>query len=189
MQGYNFNNPGFSSATGHFTQVVWRGSSTLGCAVQVCNTGLGGTGWPQGSIVVCRYSAAGNVLGYFQSNVLPVSSNPPPPVTPPPSPVTPPPPANPPPVNPPPANPPPANPPPAVPIPPGTLPSGYKFANPGCLYSPNQRSRMCMEDSGSAVLYANGFPGNAVWVSKNSMTSWFKPYRLALEKDGNLAGE
>lgn len=44
-----------------------------------------------------------------------------------------------------------------------------------------------MEDSGSAVLYANGFPGNAVWVSKNSMTSWFKPYRLALEKDGNLA--
>jgi hypothetical protein len=200
---YNFNNPGFSSATGHFTQVVWRSSSTIGCAVQACNNGLGGTGWPRGSLVVCRYSPAGNVLGSFQTNVLPASLNPPPvtpptpPVTPPP-PVNPPPPSNPPPVNPPPvtpppfnpppANPPPANPPPAGPVPPATLPSGFKFANPGCLYSANQRSRMCMEDSGYAVLYANGFPGTPVWVSRNTMVSMFRPHKLSLGQDGNLAG-
>jgi hypothetical protein len=199
---YNFNNPGFSSATGHSTQVVWRSSTSLGCAVQSCNNGLSGAGYSQASLVVCRYSPAGNVLGSFPANVLPPSANPPP-VTPPPPPVTPPPPVappptnpppfNPPPVvpppfNPPPANPPPANPPPAGPTPPATLPSGFKFANPGCLYSASARSRMCMEDSGYAVLYANGFPGTAVWVSSNTMVSIFQPYKLSLGKDGNLAG-
>ena len=28
--GYNFDNPGFSKGTGHFTQVVWNGSKKLG---------------------------------------------------------------------------------------------------------------------------------------------------------------
>ncbi|KAF6264251.1 CAP domain-containing protein [Scenedesmus sp. NREL 46B-D3] len=182
---YNFNNPSFSSATGHFTQVVWRSSSTIGCAVQSCKNGLGGTGWRQGSLVVCRYSPAGNVLGSFQTNVLPASSNPPA-VTPPP-PANPPP-ANPPPLNPPPANPPPATPPPSGPVPPATLPSGYRFGSPGCLYSASQSSRLCMEDSGYAVLYANGIPGTAVWVSSNTMASMFRPYKLSLSLDGNLAG-
>ncbi|KAF6254800.1 CAP domain-containing protein [Scenedesmus sp. NREL 46B-D3] len=134
---YNFNNPSFSSATGHFTQVVWRSSSTIGCAVQSCKNGLGGTGWQQGSLVVCRYSPAGNVLGSFQTNVLPASSNPPA-VTPPP-PANPPP-ANPPPLNPPPANPPPATPPPSGPVPPATLPPATGLESPGCLYSASQSS-------------------------------------------------
>jgi len=28
---YNFNNPGFSEATGHFTQVVWKAPMSVGC--------------------------------------------------------------------------------------------------------------------------------------------------------------
>jgi len=56
---YDFKNPGFSSATGHFTQVVWKGSSKLGCGYQ-------------GGNVVCRYcKEAGNMSGAFEENVLP----------------------------------------------------------------------------------------------------------------------
>jgi hypothetical protein len=36
---YNFSRPGFSAATGHFTQIVWATSTQLGCAQVV---GCGG---------------------------------------------------------------------------------------------------------------------------------------------------
>jgi hypothetical protein len=39
------------SKWGHFTQVVWKSSTHIGCAAQVCNTGLLGSG---GTIVVCK---------------------------------------------------------------------------------------------------------------------------------------
>ncbi|WIA33993.1 hypothetical protein OEZ86_012378 [Tetradesmus obliquus] len=68
---YNFSNPGFSSDTGSFTQVVWRGSTSLGCAVQRCGRGISGTSWEDGSLVACRYSPPGNIIGAFRSNVLP----------------------------------------------------------------------------------------------------------------------
>lgn len=29
---YNYEKPGFAEATGHFTQVVWKGSTYVGCA-------------------------------------------------------------------------------------------------------------------------------------------------------------
>lgn len=59
---YNFSQPGFSSATGHFTQVVWRGSTQLGCAMVNC----GGQ-----NLWVCRYAPAGNITGQFPQNVMP----------------------------------------------------------------------------------------------------------------------
>ena len=33
--GYNFDNPGYyeNPGAGHFTQVVWKGSTTLGCGI------------------------------------------------------------------------------------------------------------------------------------------------------------
>lgn len=33
IQNYNFNRPGFSPNTGHFTQVVWKTSKELGVGV------------------------------------------------------------------------------------------------------------------------------------------------------------
>jgi hypothetical protein len=57
---YNYANPGFSEATGHFTQQVWVGTSTIGCGVASCG------GFP---LYVCEYSPPGNVLGEFADNV------------------------------------------------------------------------------------------------------------------------
>ena len=60
---YNFANPGFSASTGHFTQVVWAGSTQLGCAKAVCGNF---------DYWVCRYAPAGNITGQFPANVKPV---------------------------------------------------------------------------------------------------------------------
>jgi uncharacterized protein YkwD len=66
IKDYNYNNPGFSSATGHFTQVVWKASRQLGCAVQDCANIQGFTA---GTMVVCQYKPPGNVIGQFPQNV------------------------------------------------------------------------------------------------------------------------
>lgn len=33
IKDYNFNNPGFKSGTGHFTQVVWKDAKEVACAI------------------------------------------------------------------------------------------------------------------------------------------------------------
>jgi hypothetical protein len=72
---YDFNNPVFSPATGHFTQLVWLGTREVGCAVAACN--VNGQQW---TLWACRYSPAGNVTGQFTQNVTRLCvSNPPPP--------------------------------------------------------------------------------------------------------------
>ncbi len=67
---YNFNSPGFSGRTGHFTQVVWKSTTLVGCA----RCGGWGSGWYE-TYVVCNYRPAGNIVGdnnrYFRENVLP----------------------------------------------------------------------------------------------------------------------
>lgn len=68
---YSYSNPGFSYRTGHFTQVVWKSSRQLGCALVECN---GKNGTP-GNFLVCEYDPPGNVVSveeeYFSKNVLP----------------------------------------------------------------------------------------------------------------------
>ena len=68
---YNFEEPGFSEETGHFTQLVWRGTTTVGCGRQNCNGEDGTPGW----YVVCEYDPPGNVVGddnrFFIDNVKP----------------------------------------------------------------------------------------------------------------------
>ncbi|KAF9027900.1 PR-1-like protein [Hymenopellis radicata] len=64
---YDYNNPVFSSDTDHFTQVVWKSTTSVACAVGQCTAGtiFGDTG----QYVVCRYSPPGNFAGEFGDNV------------------------------------------------------------------------------------------------------------------------
>jgi len=56
---YNWDSPGFSEATGHFTQVVWKASKSVGCAVTACD-GKGSPSSP-GMYVTCEYYPVGNM--------------------------------------------------------------------------------------------------------------------------------
>lgn len=67
---YNYAAPGFSAATGHYTQVVWKASTKLGCGVTNCGSRAG----ILPGFVVCRYTPAGNYLGQFPANVLPLTT-------------------------------------------------------------------------------------------------------------------
>jgi uncharacterized protein YkwD len=63
IDAYNYSVPGFSAETGHFTQVIWRDSTQLGCGRAVCGREI---------FWVCRYAPPGNYLGRFPANVPPV---------------------------------------------------------------------------------------------------------------------
>lgn len=63
IKDYNFNSPGFAMNTGHFTQVVWKGSVELGMAWAKASSGT--------TYVVANYRPAGNMMGAFEGNVLP----------------------------------------------------------------------------------------------------------------------
>ncbi|KAK6534306.1 hypothetical protein TWF281_005634 [Arthrobotrys megalospora] len=61
---YNAANPGFQMATGHFTQLIWKATSEIGCYNRQC----GGSQY-----LMCEYKTPGNVVGdngkYFTENV------------------------------------------------------------------------------------------------------------------------
>jgi hypothetical protein len=63
---YDFNNPGFSEATGHFTCLVWLASTSFGIAVSINPV-------TSAAIITMNTSPQGNVIGEFAQNVLPVS--------------------------------------------------------------------------------------------------------------------
>jgi uncharacterized protein YkwD len=58
---YNFKSGAFSMETGHFTQVVWKSTTQLGCGVAQCR-GM--------DIWVCNYDPPGNVHSMYQRNVM-----------------------------------------------------------------------------------------------------------------------
>ena len=60
---YDYNRPGFSLKTGHFTQLVWKSSTKLG--VGVCLDKASGKAY-----VVALYTPHGNMKGEFPKNVL-----------------------------------------------------------------------------------------------------------------------
>jgi hypothetical protein len=101
---YNFDKPtGFSEKTGHFTQLVWKSTTEVGCAAIDCGytkddkkqrrdisdtseAGVrilprepDGSTRAQGWYVVCEYTPAGNIVGnhdeYFKKNVKPVDKS------------------------------------------------------------------------------------------------------------------
>jgi uncharacterized protein YkwD len=62
VKQYRFPDGGFSMKTGHFTQLVWRTTSQVGCGHAQCN---GNDIW------VCEYDPPGNYDGEYRANVLP----------------------------------------------------------------------------------------------------------------------
>ena len=67
VKGYSFAQPGFSMQTGHFTQVVWRATTAVGCGMAQCK-GM--------DLWVCNYDPPGNYERQYPSNVLPVGCRP-----------------------------------------------------------------------------------------------------------------
>jgi pathogenesis-related protein 1 len=64
MPNYNYATNTCSGVCGHYTQVVWRDTQRVGCAVQQCATidGLPST-FNYGNLLVCNYSPGGNYSG------------------------------------------------------------------------------------------------------------------------------
>ncbi|CAE7460982.1 mtcA2 [Symbiodinium sp. CCMP2456] len=58
--GYDWKKATFSPGTGHFTQVVWKGTKQVGMALS-----------EDGRFCVANYFPAGNMMGSFKENVLP----------------------------------------------------------------------------------------------------------------------
>jgi len=69
INNYNFSNPRYHWKSGHFTQLIWKESTSMGMAWAV---------GPHGTIaVVAQYRPFGNVVnipGEFEKNVLPLSA-------------------------------------------------------------------------------------------------------------------
>ncbi|CAE6447762.1 unnamed protein product [Rhizoctonia solani] len=61
---YDPANPQYS----HFTQVVWKATTEVGCAVRTCNNLFSGNSGAV-NFHVCEYRAPGNVIGQFAKNV------------------------------------------------------------------------------------------------------------------------
>jgi len=55
-------------AASHFTQVVWKSTTQVGCAVASCGNIFPET-YGNASYYVCEYSPAGNIIGQFPENV------------------------------------------------------------------------------------------------------------------------
>ncbi|KAF4981473.1 hypothetical protein FZEAL_2716 [Fusarium zealandicum] len=59
---YDFDDAEFDEETGHFTQMVWKDTTDVGCGKKLC----GEKGW----YLVCEYWPRGNVEGQFKDQVL-----------------------------------------------------------------------------------------------------------------------
>ncbi|CAK8712327.1 Putative conserved protein YkwD, contains CAP (CSP/antigen 5/PR1) domain [Candidatus Electronema halotolerans] len=55
IKDYNYANNSCSGVCGHYTQLVWKTTKEVGCAMSVCGD--------NGQIWVCSYSPPGNVVG------------------------------------------------------------------------------------------------------------------------------
>jgi hypothetical protein len=62
IEAYDFDHGAFAANTGHFTLMVWKASTQVGCGHAPCGTDK--------EIWVCEYDPAGNVDGGFEANVL-----------------------------------------------------------------------------------------------------------------------
>merc|ERR1712166_1126462 len=63
--GYDYSDPENSPGTGHFTQVIWKGTTHVGFGRS-----------SDGNYICCNYTPAGNCLGQYDENVPPVVGEP-----------------------------------------------------------------------------------------------------------------
>ncbi|MGW0565432.1 CAP family protein [Streptomyces sp. NPDC003016] len=63
---YDYARPGYSMETGFFTQVVWKETTSIGCARAAGQSSK----WYE-TYVVCNYQPPGNYQGRYEQNVLP----------------------------------------------------------------------------------------------------------------------
>ncbi|PHH68772.1 hypothetical protein CDD82_290 [Ophiocordyceps australis] len=71
---HDFSSNSFIYATGHFTQLVWKGSKRLGCATRFCDGAKGETREGpafNATVTACHYYPPGNMGGEFLQNVSP----------------------------------------------------------------------------------------------------------------------
>lgn len=76
---YDYNYPVYSPETGHFTQIVWRNTQYIGCALGSCADGVAlegnqGMWWGRRRLWVCEYWPPGNYRGQFSYMVPPLLS-------------------------------------------------------------------------------------------------------------------
>uniref|UniRef100_A0A0K0E6J7 SCP domain-containing protein n=1 Tax=Strongyloides stercoralis TaxID=6248 RepID=A0A0K0E6J7_STRER len=64
---YDYNKPEFSYATSHFTALVWKSTTEMGC-------GLAQSTKTKRTFVCCKYNKPGNIKGEFKENVLPAKN-------------------------------------------------------------------------------------------------------------------
>jgi pathogenesis-related protein 1 len=60
---YDYGANSCTATCGHYTQVVWQKSTTLGCAVRNCSTNSPFKGFSQWQFWVCNYDPPGNFNG------------------------------------------------------------------------------------------------------------------------------
>lgn len=63
VKDYDYSTGTFSMSTGHFTQLVWKDTTQIGCSKVDCGS--------SGAFFACEYFPYGNVIGFFIENVLP----------------------------------------------------------------------------------------------------------------------
>lgn len=53
---YNYNKTGYHKMWGHFTQIVWKNTTKIGCTMYL-------------NVFICEYGPRGNIVGLFKDNV------------------------------------------------------------------------------------------------------------------------
>jgi len=60
---YGTNSCAGGQTCGHYTQIVWRNTTQVGCATKLCDENSPFSGFTQWRIWVCNYSPPGNIAG------------------------------------------------------------------------------------------------------------------------------
>lgn len=66
ISAYNYNKPGFSMETGHFTQVVWKSTKRFGCGCAPKDNSI---------YCTCNYDPPGNYDDQYKANVPPTANS------------------------------------------------------------------------------------------------------------------